>query len=115
MYDVSLKLISKTLITSEIGVETETETPIEVPIIRNESIYEREFYAASQTGFKPVMRFRISTLNYNNENELEYMGNRYSIIRAEDKIDETILICERKIGECKESSQSNYPQPLPSI
>lgn len=115
MYDVSLKLISKTLITSEIGVETETETPIEIPIIRNESIYEREFYAASQTGFKPVMRFRISTLNYNNENELEYMGNRYSIIRAEDKIDETILICERKVGECKESSQSNSQPQLPSI
>lgn len=106
MYDLSIKLISKQIETNDIGVEKEVETLIEVPIIRNEKIYEREFYAANETGFKPVLRFRISTLNYDNENELEYKGNRYSIIRSEDNIDETILICERKIGNESESRKS---------
>lgn len=106
MYDLSIKLISKQIETDNIGVEKEAETLIEVPIIRNEKIYEREFYAANETGFKPVLRFRISTLNYDNENELEYKGNRYSIIRSEDNIDETILICERKIGNESESRKS---------
>ena len=106
MYDLSIKLISKQIETNDIGVEKEIETLIEVPIIRNEKIYEREFYAANETGFKPVLRFRISTLNYDNENELEYKGNRYSIIRSEDNIDETILICERKIGNESESRKS---------
>lgn len=106
MYDLSIKLISKQIVTNNIGVEKEVETLIEVPIIRNEKIYEREFYAANETGFKPVLRFRISTLNYDNENELEYKGNRYSIIRSEDNIDETILICERKIGNESESRKS---------
>ena len=106
MYDVSLKLVSKTLVENEIGVQKEVETLVEIPIIRNEKIYEREFYAANQTGFKPVARFRISTLNYNNEDELIYKGQRYSVVRAEDDIDETILICERKIGNESSTSRS---------
>ena len=99
MQDVVCTLIKKTFTTNSIGVETSTETRTECPIIKVESIYEREYYEANQSGYKPTLRLRISTLNYNQEQELVYMGITYTIIRVETKVDETILICERKIGD----------------
>lgn len=98
MRDVSCKLLSTTLQTDSIGVQKEVQTEIEIPIIKVEEIYSNEFYEANQQGFKPSLRLRISSLNYNNEKELIYMGVIYTIIRAsEPYADETVLVCERKI------------------
>lgn len=69
----------------------------EVPIIRIEKVRQTEFYKASEVGFKPELRLVISTLNYNDEEELKYGEVIYSIIRKEIGIDTMILICERKI------------------
>lgn len=98
MQDVICTLINKIFTINEIGVEEEVETTEECPIIKVESIYNKEYYEANQIGYKPNLRLRISSLNYNNEQELNYMNTRYSIIRVEDRIDELILICERKIA-----------------
>ena len=47
---------------------------------------------------KPDLRIVINSLSYDDEKELEYCGIRYSIIRAQHKyLDEVILICERKL------------------
>lgn len=82
-----------------IGVEKETEVLVECPIIKHEDIYSKEFYEANQQGFKPSLRIVISRLNYDNENELQYNGVRYSIIRTQEyDLDEITLICERKVG-----------------
>jgi len=98
MRDVSCKLISIQITTDTIGVEKETPTEVEIPIIKVEDIKANEFYAANESGFKPSLRLRISTLNYNNEPELLYMGETYSIIRTQEITpDELILICERKV------------------
>lgn len=105
MQDVTCTLIKETFMINSIGVETSTETKTECPIIKVENIYEREYYEANQSGYKPTLRLRISTLNYNNEQELTYMGKRYSIIRIEEQVDETILICERRIGDAESISQ----------
>lgn len=99
MQDVTCTLIKKTFTKNSIGVEVSSEMQTECPIIKVESIYEREYYEANQSGYKPTLRLRISTLNYNDEQELVYMEKRYTIIRIEDKIDETILICERKLAD----------------
>ena len=99
MQDGVCKLVKNTFTTNSIGVETSTRTETECPIIKVESIYEREYYEANQSGYKPTLRLRISTLNYNQEQELVYMDTTYTIIRVETKVDETILICERKIGD----------------
>ena len=40
--------------------------------IKNEEIYSTEYYEANQQGYKPNLRIRISTLNYEDEEELEY-------------------------------------------
>ena len=103
MQDVICTLINKIFTINEIGVEEEIETTAECPIIKVESIYNKEYYEANQIGYKPNLRLRISSLNYNNEPELIYIGKRYSIIRIENKVDELILICERKIGDESQS------------
>ena len=99
MRDVSCKLLSTTLKTDSIGVQREViiESP-PIPIIKIEDVYKDEFYEANEQGFKPNLRLKISALNYNNEEELIYMGTTYSIIRASDPYaDEVVLVCERKV------------------
>jgi SPP1 family predicted phage head-tail adaptor len=98
MRDVSCKLISLSLTTDTIGVQKETVTEIECPIIKVEDIYANEFYKANEQGFKPTLRLRISALNYNNERELKYMNIVYTIIRVQEVTpDEIVLVCERKV------------------
>lgn len=100
MIDTSITLISKVYSIDTVGNQIETETEIECPIKRIESIYSSEFYRASQQGFKPSKRFVISSLNYNNENELIYKNQYYQIIRSEEiNMEEVVLICEVKIHE----------------
>ena len=99
MRDVSCKLISATYKSNDIGVQNPIGIKkIEIPIIKVEEVYANEFYEANEQGFKPTLRLRISSLNYNNEQELIYMGITYSIIRvSEPYTDEIVLICERKV------------------
>ena len=98
MRDVSCKMLSTTITEDNIGVQKEVTTEIEIPIIKVEEIYAKEFYEANEQGFKPTLRLKISALNYNNEKELIYMGTTYSIIRpSEPYADEVVLVCERKV------------------
>ena len=102
MRDVSCKLLSTKIQEDSIGVQKEVTTEVEIPIIKVEEVYANEFYEANEQGFKPTLRLRISALNYNNEEELIYMGVTYSIIRAtEPYADETVLVCERKVKNVK--------------
>lgn len=102
MYNVSCKLISRSLVENSIGVQKETITKTEVPIIRIEDIYSKEFYEASEQGYTPSLRIVISELNYSEESELEYNGIVYSIIRTQNAaMDERTLVCERKAKNVK--------------
>ena len=98
MISGSCFLINITHTSDSIGVQKSVEKRIEVPILKVEDVRAGEFYKANEQGFKPKLRLKISTLSYNDETELEYMGNTYSIIRTQNQsYDETILICERKV------------------
>lgn len=102
MRDISCKLLSTTLITDSIGVQKENAEEIEIPIIKVEDVYENEFYRANEQGYKPTLRLRISSLNYNDQEELIYMSKKYSIIRKQEiTADELILVCERKVKNVK--------------
>lgn len=102
MRDVSCKLLSTQTITDSIGVEKETTTELEIPIIKVEDVYANEFYEANEQGYKPSLRLRISALNYSGQEELIYMNTIYSIIRTpEITADEIILVCERKVKNVK--------------
>lgn len=99
MRDVSCKLLSTNYEKDKKGVFKPNGTiEREIPIIKTEDIYAKEYYEASQLGYKPTLRIRISALNYNNETEVIYMGTTYTIVRiSEPYADEVVLICERKI------------------
>ena len=102
MRDVECKLLSTTLVENDIGVQKEKVVEKPIPIIKVEDVYRSEFYEANQQGYKPTLRLCISALNYNNEEELIYMGTTYSIIRAsEPYADEVVLVCERKVKNVK--------------
>lgn len=99
MIALSCYLIDKKIISDSIGVPQKIEQKKEVLILKHEDVYSKEFYEANQQGNKPSLRIVISSLSYNDENELEYMNKRYSIIRTQNKnLDEIILVCERKIN-----------------
>ena len=98
MRDVSCKLVSTSFSSNEIGVQAETRVETDCPIIKVEDIYAKEFYEANEQGYKPNLRLRISNLNYENQQELIYMGKTYTIIRTQEiTADELILVCERKV------------------
>lgn len=100
MRDVSCKLLSTTYKKDKNGIQIlDKIEEKEIPIIDEEDIYANEYYQANQNGYKPTLRLVISSLNYNNEQELIYMDVKYTIIRIQKKnLDELILICERKIN-----------------
>ncbi len=102
MRDVSCKLLSTTLKSNKIGVQEEGTVEVEIPLIKVEDVYANEFYKANEQGYKPSLRLRISNLNYDNQSELIYMDQTYSIIRTQEiTTDELILVCERKIKNVK--------------
>lgn len=103
MRDVSCKLIKQNYLQNEIGSPIpQGPTITEIPVIKVEDVYANEYYEANQAGYQPTLRLRISALNYNNEQELEYMGIVYTIIRTQEvTADELILVCERKIKNVK--------------
>ena len=99
MTDWTTKLITKNYTIDEVGNQKLQENLVEIPIIEVQDVYQSEYYNASQQGLKPTLRLLISDLNYNSEPELEYMGNRYSIIRVDTVDNESLaLICEKRSG-----------------
>lgn len=98
MRDVSCKLLSTKLFEDDIGVQKEEIIETEIPIIKVEDVYAKEFYEANEQGYKPNLRLRVSNLNYDNQSELIYMNIIYTIIRTQEiTADELILVCERKV------------------
>lgn len=105
MRAVELTLLSFSISKDEIGQEIKNEIRKDVPIIKQNSIMFEEFYEANEQGIRPEVRFVISSLNYNREQELEYMGERYKIVRTTStNPDEVSLICEHRVGNVKESN-----------
>lgn len=107
MNDVVCYLISKQFEIDEIGNQVLQDIKTEVPIIEFQDIYQSEYYNARQQGLKPSLRIVISNLNYNDEEELEYKGKIYTIIRV-DSIDyENIaLVCEKRVGANEQNDTS---------
>lgn len=99
MQDWTIKLITQQYVIDEVGNQRLQNNYTEVPIIEIQDVYQSEFYNASQQGLKPTLRVMISNLNYNDEEDLIYMGKQYTIIRV-DRIDnENIaLVCEKRVG-----------------
>lgn len=109
MRDVSCILLSKSYlkdkngnILKENGREKFEIKKVETPIISVEKVWKDEFYKANEQGLRPSIRIKISNLNYNNEEEIVYMGKNYTIIRVDgDNEDEIVLVCQRRANNVK--------------
>jgi len=110
MHDVSCVLLSKSyekdengnILKDKNGREIHTIAEKEVPIIGTEKVWKDEFYKANQQGLRPSLRIKLSTLNYNDEEELIYMGKNYTVIRVDgDNDDEVTLVCQRRANNVK--------------
>lgn len=72
-------------------IDTESERTV---FANKKSIRQSEFYQAMATGLKPVIMFEIRTIDYDNEEILEFDSVRYKIEREYSKNDEiSEIIC----------------------
>lgn len=63
-----------------INVETRTNV-----LAKKNAVGSREFYNAMAVGIQPTAELQIRNRNYNDEEEVEYHGKRYSVIRTVPK------------------------------
>ena len=110
MHDVSCVLLFKSYLKDENGNilkqngrERFEITERLVPIISTEKVWKNEFYKANEQGLRPSIRIKLSSLNYNDEEELVYMDKHYTVIRVDgDNDDEVILVCQRRANNVKQ-------------
>lgn len=111
MRDAGCTLLSKSYKTDENGNilkdknhrEIYETKKIPVPIISVEKVWKNEFYKASQLGLRPSIRIKLSSLNYNDEQDLIYMEKEYTVIRIDgDNEDEVVLVCQRRANNVKQ-------------
>lgn len=76
-----LTLINVSYTTDEIGndkkIISETDVFCEVT-----SAGRAEFFSAAQAGLRPEYKFKIWTLDYNNQTKVRYDGQEYDIYRT---------------------------------
>lgn len=95
----SAYLIRETYYLDEIGQPIPIEEVIEI-LCHIESIGQSEFFSAGQNGINADLRIVTQSVNYNNEQIIEYNGQRYGIYRTfrRNDSDEIELYCEWKGG-----------------
>lgn len=99
LYNNEVTLISKTYEFDEFYNQVPYESRRKILCSEN-TVTRYEFYIASEQGLNPSLSLFIHPYEYNNEDELEYNGNRYSIIRTFQKDFENLeLVCEVKANE----------------
>ncbi len=84
----------------EYGNETVTYTDRSVYVMPR-SVYQSEFYNASQSGLHPSITFVIANrADYNGERLIEWQNKLYNVIRADwnGQRDAISLICEERIN-----------------
>lgn len=92
-YTDELTLIKLTPTYDEIGNTINVETR-NVVLARHNVVGTKEFYNAMAVGIRPTAELQIRLCNYNGEEEVEYYGTRYSVIRTipKGKFDVVLVI-----------------------
>lgn len=91
-------LVGKTYISDAIGNMTEQETITNV-FANLKSISAKEFFDGGQNGLKPDKKFIVREFEYNEQNEIDFDGVRYSVYRTYSKEDGFVeLYTEKKVG-----------------
>ena len=93
-----LKLIAQTIDTDEAGDEVIAETSREV-FARLGSVGQKEFYQGQAVGLKPELKFVLADyLDYQNEEEVEYDGIRYRVLRTFRSGKELEIVVHREVN-----------------
>ncbi|KLR75274.1 phage head-tail adaptor [Geobacillus sp. T6] len=94
-YDHELVLIAQEFVEDEIGNQIAQETRKTV-LCNVKSVSRSEFYSAATAGLKPSIVFVIHGYEYDGEQEVEFEGARYRVIRTySTDFEEVELTCER--------------------
>ncbi|WP_374717115.1 phage head closure protein [Geobacillus thermodenitrificans] len=94
-YDNELTLIKQEFIEDEIGNQTPIETRKTV-LCNVKSVGRNEFYSAATAGLRPSIVFVMHGYEYNGEQQVEFEGVRYNVIRTySTDFEEIELTCER--------------------
>lgn len=80
-YIEELTLIKKIPTQDELKQIIFTETS-RVVLVRKNAVGSREFYNAMAVGIRPTAELQIRLCDYCDEQEVEYKGTRYSVIRT---------------------------------
>ncbi len=91
------KLISVSETVDDMGdiVQVKTETEV---FVNKKSIRQSEYYQALSVGLKPEIMFEVRTIDYSNEETIEFDGKDYNITRVFTKNEEVSeLICQAVI------------------
>lgn len=81
MKDTVITLIGITYHKNSSGVDIAVETEREV-YVGLKSVGRSDFYAAGQAGLALDHVFVTDPINYNGEQEVEYLGERYEVTRT---------------------------------
>ncbi|MCH4205187.1 MAG: phage head closure protein [Solobacterium sp.] len=76
-----VKLISRSFINDENGIQQPTETVIEI-YANVKSASRSEWFEGGRNGLNPQYVFNVYDDEYTNEDVIEYDGTRYSIYRT---------------------------------
>ena len=92
-------LIIQTYYKDSIGQNIPIEEVTEI-FCHIESVGQREFFSAGQNGINSDLKIVTQAVNYNNQQIVEYNGERYGIYRTfrKNDSDEIELYCEMKVG-----------------
>lgn len=93
-----LLLISQKIGADDFGDPVIAETSREV-FCSVRSIGQKEFYQAQAVGLQPEIKFLLADhLDYDNEQHVEYEGQRYRVLRTYRTGQELELICYREVN-----------------
>lgn len=99
-YTEIIYLVTKTSTEDAIGNIVSFDTTSKKIYAKKQSVKRGEFYNAIEVGITPSVEFVIKRANFNNEEEILWNNERYSIVRTidpENKFD-IVLVCSKKIG-----------------
>lgn len=94
MYSEVIYLVKRTP-TRASGITSFSETKTKCYAQLNK-VSSREFYNAVTAGMKVEYEFQVRTTEYGRQDEMEYFGARFDVLRTIPKGSDTVLVVGRK-------------------